>query len=355
MADAYSRLALLNYVLADAKTRAKSEHKAPLHSAEDMFRMLETRLQQGVAIEIFDSDRADDEDEAVRIAGSANHDFIRLKKLQFLQKNDRQYVVMLVEAVDHTIKSMPVIHVINMNGRDLTGDENERGSSSAHVILRMPSLGQYDDGKYRCVIESVAGISRKRIELLFNRQLRRFAKATDMTFDVEMPGKRKAILRKTYKYSPALQLAASVGRDAFGKGQELSTMVFTRRSEKQKIASQTAIIQEEVLADVELRISATQGPADPGEKRNWLNALRNHYEKLGYTTKLYFRHIGSGQKFGGAVHKSLETAADIMLCSREEIATRHPPSKWVDDIQPDVRDAMIAILDRDELWKQNAT
>ncbi len=56
---------------------------------------------------------------------------------------------------------------------------------------------------------------------------------------------------------------------------------------------------------------------------------------------------------GGAVQDGMDAATDMLLCPREEIVTEGAPSKWVDKIQPDVRDAMIALLDRDELWKHN--
>jgi hypothetical protein len=349
--EKHSRLVLLNYMISDATTKAPQEHKAPLHNAEELFAYLEQRISQGVALEVFDSERSDDDDENVRIAASRDHNFIRLKKLKLLSHDDARYAVMLIETVDHKIRTMPVLDVVNFTGRDIAGEENERGTSSAHVAVRLPNMDSYDDGRYRCVVEAVTGISRKKIETLFNRQLRRFAKANNFTFDVDVPHGRGKRSVKSYIYYPKILLATEVGRTPFSDERELASMVFTRRAEKQRMTSQTSMFQDEVIADVEYRVSAQQGPRDSGERLRWLSSVRNWYESKGYKTKLYFRHIGKSAKISGNLHQSLEGAADIMICAREEIETAVPQIKWVDDIQPEVQEAMIGLLKRDELWK----
>ena len=59
-------------------------------------------------------------------------------------------------------------------------------------------------------------------------------------------------------------------------------MTFTKRSEKQSIGKPTSLEHKDVYADVELRVSAKQGPDDPIERVSWLQTVRSYYEKIGY-------------------------------------------------------------------------
>lgn len=135
-----------------------------------------------------------------------------------------------------------------------------------------------------------------------------------------------------------------------GLKREISQMVFWKRSERQTIAEKTEIIQGDVFAAVELRIAAKQGPEDPEERQTWLQTLRKWYEDRGFQTRLFFKQRG-GTMMSGALHDGMDAATDMLLCPKEEILTKDPPRKWVDEIQPEVRDAMINLLERDDLWK----
>ncbi|KTR04989.1 hypothetical protein NS365_13230 [Aureimonas ureilytica] len=349
----HSRLVFLNHMISSSRSRAAQEHKPPLHSADELLRFLERRVQQGFAIEFFDAERNDSNDDAERVKDGVGSDFIRLKKITFTEVNSRRYATLLFDAVDQAIRSMPVLHVVSMKGRDIAGDEHERGSFSAHVVVRLPSGDDRDDGTYRCVVESVAGISRRTIGTFFRRQLRRVAKLNGFEFPIPREGKRGPKKPGSAKYHPDLTLVADVSRAMAGIDREVSQMVFTKRSERQTIADQTEVIQDEVVADVELRISAKQGPSDPNERKGWLLTLRRIYEERGFKTRLFFKHR-SGKSTSGSLHDGMDAATDMLLCPKEEIVTEGAPRKWVDEIQTDVRDAMIALLDRDELWNRNA-
>jgi hypothetical protein len=146
---------------------------------------------------------------------------------------------------------------------------------------------------------------------------------------------------------------ADVGRRSGGSvgPENLTKMVFTKRSEKLGIAQATAAIHQEVFGDLRCQVSASQAPSDPNEKVDWLKAIRDWYEKRGYTTKLYFRHL-SGSEVSGTLNHSLDGAADLLMCQREIVDLDGERKSWVGAIQPHIRDTLKAILDKDELWEK---
>ncbi|MCH4560340.1 hypothetical protein [Mesorhizobium jarvisii] len=315
-----------------------------------MFEIIKKRVTDGVCIEFFDAEN-DDDDDKVRVASNHNKNFIRAARLERFEEGSWIYVSLLIDYVDHEVKTFPVVDVVKYEGRDLTGSENERGSFSAHMVIRLPKEGLHDDGNYRCAIESVANVNRRNIEHLLSRQLRRNAKGSGWFFTVVVSDSSKKEKTKEYQYYPKLQLLADVGRSLFGKeGKMLSHVVFTNRSEKQAIAQATAVTHEDLYATVEVKIAAKQGPEEPEQQKRWLQSLKDYYQMRGYETKMYFRHL-KGDQVSGAVHPALASAADLLMCPRESIFTASEPRKWVGEISAETRDRMRELLDRDELWQ----
>lgn len=349
----HSRIILLNRLVSRSVTRAPTEHKAPINSGVDLFDIIEQRVKSKVCIEFFDVDENEPED-AKRIAAFKNKNFIRIDKIKRQVTDNWIYLGFLVNYVDQKISSFPVIDIDQYSGRDLSGEANERGTFSAHVVVRLPNgENHYDDGSYRCAVESVSNLSRSNIEKLLSRQLRRVAEREAWTFDVQMQGKKKPIT-KQYKYHSRFELHADVGRSMFGDkngAKELTHLIFTNRHEKQSFPEKTAIDHEAFYASVELKISAKQGPDDPIEKKNWFERIKSSFELRGYTTKMYFRTV-KGDKISGSVNSSVAGATDLLLCPRETIYTSVGQNKWLDAIQPEVYDKMKVLLDRDELWEK---
>lgn len=349
--ESYERIILLNRLVSRSQTRAPAEHKPPTHSGEELFEILTKRVKDNICIEFFDAEN-DDDDDKVRIAANHGKNFIRVARLSKFENDSWSYVTLLLDFIDNSVKSFPVVDIVKYEGRDLAGGENERGSFSAHMVIRLPKGGGYDDGSYRCAIESISHVSRRNVEYLLSRQLRRYAKSFEWIFSVVVPGATNKEKVKEYQYYPKLELFADVGRSLFGSKDEkqLSHVVFTNRSEKQAIAQATAVSHEDIYASVEVKISAKQGPENPADKKEWLNSLKDWYQKRGYETKMYFRHL-KGDQVSGAVHPALASAADLLMCPRESIFTETEPRKWVSEISTEIRDQMRQLLDRDELWQ----
>ncbi|MGN7960520.1 hypothetical protein [Brucella sp. 22210] len=347
----FDRIILLNRLVSRNVTHAKDE-KPPLHSGAHLFEILEKRFKSGNCIEFFNVN-GDSLDDGDRKKINADRNLISISAFSRDQHEGREYVSMLVSYVDQNIKSFPVEDVSSFSGRDLSGSTTERGSFAAHVVVRLPSSEtEYDDGSYRCAIEAIQNLSRANIEFLLSRQLRRVAESEGWTFDVVREEKGRT-RNKSYKYHPRLELFADVGRSMFGEdgGKELNYLEFTHRHEKQNIAGKTSLAHDDFVASVKLRVSAKEGPADPQEKRGWFQALKNHYEMKGYKTKLYFRH-NNGNTVGGAVSPSVAGATDLLMCPRETIKTTTVTGLWLSTIQPEIRDRMRELLDRDDLWKR---
>jgi hypothetical protein len=171
----------------------------------------------------------------------------------------------LFEFVDASKRSFSVVDMGKLTGREISGESEERGSLSAHVVVRLP-IKQYDDGSYRCAIEVTPHITRSAIEQFLCRQLRRQASADELTFTAEVSDKKGGVIEKRYRYNPRLELFADIGRKldfALSGGRELTHMTFTKRSEKKSIGKPTAVDHRDIVADVEFKVAAKQGPRRP--------------------------------------------------------------------------------------------
>lgn len=350
--ESHERIIILNRMVSDSVTRAPQEHKPPIHGADEIFSILRKRVDDKYCLEFFDV-VGDSDSDVDRIKMNQGKNCIRVAKMELSSSESWNYATFLLNYIDNSVRSFPVVDIVNYEGRDLAGGENERGSFSAHMVVRYPNGDNYDDGSYRCTIESVSNITRRTIEILIDRQLRRYASVLDWKFSVETSKKSKNDKVKEYKYYPKVGLFADVGRSLQGLskgGKTLSHFVFTNRSEKQAIAQATAVSHEDLYASVEIKISAKQAPDDVEQKKQWLSSVKSYFEKRGYDTKMYFRHIKG--EISGSVHPSLAGATDLLLCPRESIYTTVEPQKWFDEIQPEIRDEMKKLLDRDDLWER---
>jgi hypothetical protein len=152
-----------------------------------------------------------------------------------------------------------------------------------------------------------------------------------------MPGKKGKTIEKEYRYNPRLELMADIGRKldfALSGGRELAHMLFTKRSEKQTIAKATEVAHKDLYADVELKVSAKQGPEDPKERMAWLAVVRGYYESRGYESRMYYRHIGGGI-LSGQIHQALAGATDLVMCPKELISLKREPRDWYPRISPE--------------------
>jgi len=348
---AHQRVILLNRVVSRSSTRASQEHHPPTHSALELLLILEQRRKAGIAIEYLGS--IDDKDESARALKGEGHDLLRLSKTLFEEGPEARYVTLLIEHIDHRVRSFPVVHMKTFDGRDISGEEEERGASSAHVVLRLPKEGAYDDGNYRCAIENVpSGVTRKLIETFLIRQLRRACDGWTFSANVQKRGKKARTTE--YRYYPRLEFFADVGRklgEFVVEGRTLTHMVFTKRSEKASIGQPTAVAHEDIIADIEYRISAKQAPSDPAEKRSWIEKVKRDFEMRGFESRLYYRHA-SGAAMGGGIHQDIDGAADLLICPKEVISLGEQPKRWRNSICTEMVSEMKALLDRDALWER---
>mgnify|MGYP003382687874 CR=1 FL=1 len=253
----HPRMMLLNRLESRTASQAPAEHTPPPHAGIELFQVLKARVKNGQALEFVGNGSMGEDD-------GAGHDLLQICAIEIQEVGDHAYAAILIQYVDSTQSAFPVVDTATLEGRELTGNETERAARAAHMVAKFPSSGAtFDDGHYQCVIEHVDGIRRRDIETLFRRQLRAHAKEHDYTFQVTVPGKRKAKVLN-YKYYPKFTLSADVGR-SFGTGisiESLSTLLFTKRAEKQMTGGEVSVIHDDVVGDVEIRISAAQAPRD---------------------------------------------------------------------------------------------
>jgi hypothetical protein len=122
--------------------------------------------------------------------------------------------------------------------------------------------------------------------------------------------------KRSYQYRPTLELHAEVGRKlSLGTGGELTHMLFTKKADRQSIGVETDVDHEDILADVEIRVSARQGPQDPEEKKHWFERIRGFYRGLGYESRVFYRHA-KGRTLSGQVHAAEADAADLLRSTR---------------------------------------
>lgn len=352
--EGFQRIVLLNHLISRSATHAPNEFKPPAHPAKELLEILQKRRTRKVAVEYLGSGRDANNDEPERIAKGAGHNFIRLSQFRFDQVGDRTFAVMLFEYVDFTQSSFPVVDTVTFDGREIAGKTEERGAAAAHVVVRLPDEGEYDDRRYRCAIEAVHSVTRNDIERFLCRQLRRQSHQEGWNFSVEVPpkGQRKKAVEREYQYSPRLELIADASRKvehASSDGKILTQMTFTKRGEKQSVGRPTQVKHEEIVADIEYKIVASQGPDDPKERNKWAQFIRDYYRGLGFDERLYFRHI-KGASLSGSVHQDLAGASDLLMCPRELIFLSKEPKRWHPTINRETIEQMIELLNRDQLW-----
>ncbi|MGH7047748.1 MAG: hypothetical protein ACREE2_15315 [Stellaceae bacterium] len=371
------RFILLNRLISISKTRARL-YTAPTHGAVELLEMLDKRRTRKVAIEYEGLKEGEDySDEGKRLAEGAGHNFLRLREMRWEGAADEtRYVALLFEHINQDLRSFPVVHTTTFQGREIEGEAEERGATAAHVLVRLPPESALNLGTYRCAIEAVPAINRSSIERFLSRQLRReVAVSGGWTFSVTETGRGKRPITKEFKYSPRLELYADVGRKFSGDltdGRILTSMVFTKRKERQAIGRAAEIAHEDViaqvgfvttstaptdpeasvLADVEYRVSANQGPSEPAEKRSWVSSVRKHFEDQGYESRLYFRHVTGGPMFAGDVHPAIAGASDLLICPKEVISFSKPSKQWRPEVDPEAIEKMKEILDNDSLWER---
>lgn len=275
----FQRIVLLNRLVTRSMTRAPEPNKAPAHGALDLLKLIEKRREKKIAIEFLGGD--DDDDEIVRAKNGEGCNFFRLRQCRFEEHGSHMYAILLMEFVDQNVKSFPVVNTKDFSGREISGDDEKRGATAAHVVVRMPMPGTgFDDGNYRCALETVSPITRRDVEGFLSRQTRR---AEDWTFSVDTVDKAGKNLTKAYRYHPKFNLFADIGRkmSTFTDGRVLNYILFTKRAEKQSIAKPTAAIHKDVYADVELKISAKQGPATQKSSKHGRNHCVRHIKSGG--------------------------------------------------------------------------
>ncbi len=350
------RIVLLNHLRSRSATRAKG-HDAPRLSGLSLLRDVADRAEKtkwGIEFEGLAEDKNKFKTEDDRVAAGAKYPALRLRRSSIIEptKTEEGRVALLFEHLDPGRRSFQVVNLDNFHGREIEANKREAGSLSAHVVIRVPKAGAYDDGMYRCVIESASPITRSRIEWFLCRQVLRLV--PEWKFTVTEQKKAKPIT-KNYHYTPKLELLADVSR-ALGAGttagQTLSHLIFAKRSEKQSVGAKTDIKDQDFLADVTLRVGASQGPADEKERLGWAATLRSAYEQRGYKTKIYFRSA-QGDVLGGAVqHHQIDGAQDLLLCPRDFIDRPDDHKPWSNDLDGKTVADMTALLEKDKLWER---
>ena len=358
MADeVFQRFVILNHLVSRSVSRAPQAFPPPLAQGEEMFNALKERHDAGGAIEFFGGDEAGrdaGETDEQRIKRNSQYDFIWLRAIRKWDEGAHRYVTMLLEFVDQTKRSFSVVDTQSLKGRDITGERNERGGVSCHVVVRLP-IKQHDDGSYRCAIETGHHINRMMIEQFINRQLRRWALVNELSYEVKDVGRKGKAAARVYRYTPKLELYADIGRSisfAQSGGRELAHMTFSKRSTKQSIGGSDHILHKDLIADVELRVNARQGPEEPKARLAWLAQIKSLYEGQGYHTRLTYRHLATGGIISGSVHKALAGAADLMMCQKELMSLQHASRDWYSKIDSEIEEQMATFLDKDELWQR---
>ena len=347
------RLVLLNRLVSLSTSRARLE-RPPTHSAAELLEIMRGRVQQDIAIEYLGLRIGDDDALPAAVIGLS---FMRMSEMKFEQTDSFKYVTMLIEYVNSGDKTFPVVHIETFAGREIEGGDQERGAATAHVVARLPADGQFDDGAYRCAIEVQHPITRSQIEHFLAYQLRRHCDDRGWSFPVRSKSKQRGgkVVTKEHRYRAKFRLLADVGRKlnlAGDSGRNLSQMVFSKRGTRHSIGKQVDVIDEEtIVADVELRVHAKDGPEDPAERLNWAARIRKYYEERGFDCRLFFRNAG-GKTLFGAVDQAIESAADLLMCPRETIYLTSAPKRWHATIHAEIVEKLRDILDQDELWER---
>lgn len=357
--DQHQRFVLLNRLVSRSTSHAPQEFKPPIVGAAELLALIDARHKRHWAIEFLGlhetiEDFRNGDDARIKRGRGDHLDFIWLRDVAFFEQDDWQYGVLLFEYIDQSKRSFSVVDTVKLTGREISGNTSERGSRSAHVVVRLP-IKQYDDGSYRCVIEVNHSVTRSNIESFLCRQLRRQASLDELTFTGKRADRQGRVKENTYRYTPRLELHADIGRKIdFGisGGRELAYMTFTKRQERRSIGKKTELHHEDVIADVQLRVSAKQGPEDPKERATWLAQVRAYFESNGYDSHMTYRNLG-GSILSGAVHHALAGATDLVMCQKELISLSATPKDWYTGIDEAVVEQMISFTDADQLWERS--
>ncbi len=215
-----TRYAFLNRLVSRSISRGPEEHKPPIHSIVEALEVLEQRLSSRYQSNTWAYLK-------IKSTSMTTPRGFRLPNLSipYDWHNSSELLVVPTSTplsfwkhVDQAARSFPVVDVGTFKGRKISGERNERGSCSCHVVVRLPVSGEYDDGSYRCVIEHVPPFTRKMIERFLCNQLRRHAVQQEYSFTVLTTDKKNRNVEKQYKYYPQLQLLSDIGRPLAGGG-----------------------------------------------------------------------------------------------------------------------------------------
>jgi hypothetical protein len=354
----HQRFVLLNRLLSKSIAKAPEEHRPASMKGEALLQTIAKRRTHGVAIEFLgmrETERDSERSEEDRIEAGHGYNFVSLRQIKFEESDTRKYAILLFELVDQDRRSFSVVNTRTHAGREISGEDDERGGISAHMVVRLPK-GGFDDGSYRCTIEVAPSLTRSEIEQFLCRQLRRQAAAEDWTFTARVSDKKTGkLLDREYHFHPRLELVADIGRKisfTLAGGREVARMKFIKRSERHSIGQPSAIEHEEFVADVVHTVKASQGPEDPDRRQTWLQQVWNHFVKeRGFEVKLVYKNLEGGTVTGN-VHQALAGATDLVMCQRELISLSKPPRDWHSRINAEIVGHMVALLDRDELWER---
>jgi hypothetical protein len=149
--QSFERIALLARLVSSSVTRAPQEYRAPIHGFEELLSIIKKRFDDNLTVEYYGV--TDLKDEAERLKNGSGHDCVRIREINIFEREKWGYATFLIEYVDNSIKKFPVVNTRTFDGREIEAAEDERGAKTAHVVVRYPIDGSYDDGSYRCAIE----------------------------------------------------------------------------------------------------------------------------------------------------------------------------------------------------------
>ena len=162
------RFILLNRLISISKSRARL-HSPPTHAATELLEIIDNRRSRSLAIEFEGlTESRDSVDEKLRLTQGVGYNFLRLTQMKW--EGDAQstrYVTLLFEHVDQAQRSFPVVNTTTYRGREIEGEEEERGATAIHVVIQMPPESALNLGKYRCAIEVVSPITADRNRTFF--------------------------------------------------------------------------------------------------------------------------------------------------------------------------------------------
>ncbi len=278
---------------------------------------------------------------------------MRLSDFQLINRESRQYAALLIEHGDNATRALHLINSETFEGREISGDEHEYGATSAHVLVKLPTPGEYEEAIYRTAIEAVAPITRRQLAWFLSAQVRRYARAQDFSFSVEDPEPGARGKTKKYLYHPKIELVSDIGRQinlAVG-GQAVSSIVFAKRGSLKEVSGETTIEYRKSRRTPSF-VSTRTKPSGPRRAENMASKPDKGLEKQGVQIRLYFKGLG-GKEMVGTVHRDLEGAADLLLCHKERIVFPDHPPKWRPRLCEDTVRQLIELVDRDELWQQS--